>query len=131
MPNRRAVDQNLARRRRLGARADLDQGALAGSVVADERDHLARPDREVGPGQRADVTVQLGDISCFQRKAHQIHSLSTALPADSAEPLISATVPQRCRNHVAMFTKRVPLHVTDVKSRALNDMCWLYTQIWH
>ena len=69
--HRLAVDQDLARGRRLGAGQDLDQRALARAVVTDESDNLARLHIEVGAGQRTDVAVHLRNVPCFQREAHR------------------------------------------------------------
>ena len=36
----------------MGARQDLDEGRLAGAVVTEERQHLARADVEIDAGER-------------------------------------------------------------------------------
>ena len=60
-------DEDLAAVRPDGARQRLDQGALAGAVVADERDDLARVDGEVGAVQRLDLAVVLGQAAGLQQ----------------------------------------------------------------
>src|SRR5439155_20600536 len=46
---------------------DLDQGRLAGPVVADERVHLLRPEREVTLAQRDDTPEVLLDVPRFEQ----------------------------------------------------------------
>ena len=42
---------------------DLDEGALAGAVLAEERHHLAGAKLEVDLGQRLDAAVALGQTT--------------------------------------------------------------------
>src|SRR5207247_5404222 len=65
-----------------GPRQDLDQGALAGAVVADEGGDLARVDREVSTRQGADHAVALDDAACLQQRlAHLAAPLSARVSA--------------------------------------------------
>ena len=45
----------------MDAGEDLDEGGLAGAVVADEGDHLAGVDPEVDVGERLDGAEALAD----------------------------------------------------------------------
>jgi hypothetical protein len=56
-----AVEGDGARVGLVDARDHLHQGRLAGTVVADERDHLSGPDVEVHVGQRLHGTESLVD----------------------------------------------------------------------
>ena len=56
-----AVEADLPLVRLQCSRERLDQCRLAGAVVADDREDLARVELEVGPVQRDDVSVALDD----------------------------------------------------------------------
>ena len=62
---RRAIDDDLAlvAARRVHAAEDLDQRRLAGAVLADEAEHLARLDRERDVVQRAHARELLADAA--------------------------------------------------------------------
>ena len=59
--DRLAVEHDLAAVRRVDAGDALDQGRLAGAVVADEGHHLAGPDLEVDLRERLDGAEALRD----------------------------------------------------------------------
>ena len=64
----RAVETDLAVRRREVAGDDLDQRRLAGAVVAHEPQHFAGLDREIDALQRLDRAEMLGDALEFQQR---------------------------------------------------------------
>src|SRR6266852_4490588 len=72
----------------MDAREDFDQGALAGSVFADEGVHLAREEIEVHIGQRLDGAKSLGDASELQNRGricrHRLPTSRTSRPRSRA-----------------------------------------------
>ncbi len=54
-----AGEEDAPERRLVGAGQDLDQGRLAGAVVADQADDLAGLGVEIDAGQRVDAAVPL------------------------------------------------------------------------
>ena len=58
---RASVDEQLAGVGSLNSGDDLDQAALASTVLADETDDLARPDREVDARERDDARIPLDE----------------------------------------------------------------------
>ena len=56
----------------LGAGHDLDQRGLAGAVFADERMHLARPQIERHPIERAQSGEGLADVSSVEKKVGHV-----------------------------------------------------------
>ena len=69
-----ALQEYLPFVRLLGTGEDLDQGALAGAVVADEGDYLVGVYLEITAAQGFDVPVALEDATCLQQGIG--HSLS-------------------------------------------------------
>ena len=65
--DRPAVDCDLAGVGLEDPGDDLDQGRLAGPIVADERVHLVRPQREVSLAQRDDPPEVLLDVPRFEQ----------------------------------------------------------------
>src|SRR3954452_1462855 len=65
--DRRALNSYLARVGLEDPRHALDESALAGAVVANERDDLAGVQREVRAPQRADSAEALVQLACLQQ----------------------------------------------------------------
>src|SRR5439155_3821587 len=63
-----AVDRDLAGVGLVDAGENLDQRRLAGPVVADERVHLVRPEREVALAQCHDTSEVLLDVPRFEQR---------------------------------------------------------------
>ena len=62
-----ALEEDRAFIRLLGSGKDLDECALAGAVVADERDDLIGIDVEVAAAKGLDVAVVLDDATRLQQ----------------------------------------------------------------
>ncbi len=62
-----AVDQDRAGRRRHDATEDLHHGRLAGAVLPDEAEHLARRERQADAVERRHARVGLGDGAEFKK----------------------------------------------------------------
>src|SRR5262249_1120501 len=77
-----SVKEDFALVRMVGAGEDLDQGRLAGAVVADEGADLTRVERKVGAGQRFDVAEPAPDAARLEerRQAHGMGSPVFSLP---------------------------------------------------
>ena len=70
--HRLAVDDDLAAVRRVRAGDALDQGRLAGAVVADERHHLTGTDLEVDLAERLDRAEALRDPVELQERGRRV-----------------------------------------------------------
>ena len=68
--HRLALEKDVTLVQRQVAREGLDQRRFAGAVVADQGDHLAGFDVEVGLVQRPDVSETSGETACFQDRGH-------------------------------------------------------------
>jgi hypothetical protein len=64
------MQQDGAGIRAHGAGEDLDEGALAGAILAEQRMHFARGRAELGVAQRHDATVALRNA----RRVQQVHA---------------------------------------------------------
>ena len=100
--HRPALEEDLAGVGRLDARQALHERALAGAVVADERDDLARVDGEVRAAQRAHAAEPLDDAAGLEQglghqavlpagagiggSASALSNRPAATPASSAAP---------------------------------------------
>ena len=67
-----AVEGDLAGRGREGAGDDVDQRRLAGAVLADEADDLARRDAEVDAMQHGHVAEALRDSADLEDRVHSV-----------------------------------------------------------
>jgi hypothetical protein len=68
-PDRRAVEIDPAGIRNQRARQHLDQGRLAGAIVADHGEDLAAGEFEIGAFQGDDLPVMLGEADRLHREA--------------------------------------------------------------
>ncbi len=80
--HRLAVEHDLAGARCLGTGQALDQRRLAGAVVADDREDLARVELEVDGVQRDDVAVGLDDVDGLQDGLRRPAAAGRGLLAD-------------------------------------------------
>ena len=79
-----AVHENLTAIRRLHARENLHQRALAGTVLADHREHFAALEREADAAQRAHAGELLAQRPRFQERRSTLgHGRHGCLPSDS------------------------------------------------
>ncbi len=100
-----AIQPDRAGGRRHHAAQDLHQRRLAGAVLADQADHLARPDRQIDRGQRHHARVGLGDPDQIEHGRQPVGGmLALSLPAGRAWPRrqrrpagISPCRPPACR----------------------------------
>ncbi len=104
-PDRLAVDEQLPLARRVEAREDLHERALAGPVVTDDAQDLAGHEPEVDAAEGVDVAEVLRDASCLddrRRRARVGHRASSATGNGteaaivSSKPEISARPTIRC-----------------------------------
>ena len=75
--DRLSPEQHLATRWREVAGHDLDQGRLAGAVVAHEADDLAGLQREIDAGERLDRAEMLGNTP----ELENCHGATRLLPS--------------------------------------------------
>ena len=66
--HRPPLDQDLPAVGLVDAGQDLDQGRLAGAVLADQGGHAAGPKREFGPFQGCHARKQLADAAQFEKR---------------------------------------------------------------
>ena len=66
--DRLALPFERAARRLQQAIDHLDQGGLAGTVLAEQRVHLGRPDFQVDAVVRDEVAIELGDADRFEQR---------------------------------------------------------------
>ena len=87
-----AVDPDRAGGRAGDAAQDLDQGRLAGAVLADQAQHLAPVQGEVDPAQRHHAGVGLGDpAELEERFRHRSAGPRVAGGPARPQPLMRAT----------------------------------------
>ena len=67
-PDRFAVEQNHARVGLVGAEQDVHQGGLAGAVLAEQSQNVARPDDEVDAVVGANGAERLGDAAHVEKR---------------------------------------------------------------
>src|SRR5206468_1376111 len=66
------VDKDFAGVRLLHAAENFHQRALAGAVLADNRDDLAPPDGQIDPIERGHARERFADFSRFQQRRHHL-----------------------------------------------------------
>src|SRR4051794_30594020 len=108
-----ALEEDLARVRRLDAGERLDERRLAGAVVADERHDLGRVDGEARAAQRADASEALDEAAGLEQRlghgqallpagtgiggrASALSKIPAATPASSAAPRQPASTTGGC-----------------------------------
>ena len=79
--HRLAIELDRARVRQVGAGEDLGQRRLAGGVVADQAQHLARPEVEIDPAQRLDAAERLANAA----HAHAGYGRAVARPPERVD----------------------------------------------
>src|SRR6266536_973295 len=104
-PDRLAVDEQLPLARRVEAREDLHECALAGPVVTDNAQDLAGHEPEIDAAEGIDMAEVLRDASCLddrRRRARVSHRASSATGTGTegaivrSRPEISARPTIRC-----------------------------------